>query len=129
MLPRLDLEPQSNVPLYRQLYGHIKAAILSGLLARGERLPPTRELAGSLGLNRTTVAAAYELLEADGLIRGHVGRGSFVEGPAIEEPRLDWQSLIPADEMAAAPGVSGALISFSASRPSELLFPLDEFRT
>jgi 2-aminoadipate transaminase len=37
-------------------------------------------LAGQLGLNRTTVSAAYALLESEGLIAGHVGRGSFVTG-------------------------------------------------
>ncbi len=84
--------------------------IESGALRRGDRLPATRELAGQLGLNRTTISAAYELLEAEGLIAGHVGRGSFVIGRAKRSPD------------AAAPA------SFSRSRPSELLFPLVEFR-
>ena len=66
MLPKLELDSQSDAPLYRQLYEHIKLAILSGRMVRGERLPPTRDLAGSLGLNRTTVSAAYELLEEKG---------------------------------------------------------------
>src|SRR6266478_5685351 len=120
MLPRLDLEPQSDTPLYRQLHAHIKSAILTGRMVRGERLPPTRELAGSLGLNRTTVAAAYEMLESEGLIRGHVGRGSFVEGTAADASRLDWESLIPSDDTPSAPVSSNALVSFSASRPSEI---------
>ncbi len=128
MLPRLELGPPSQLPLYRQLHEQLKSAIIDGRMVRGERLPPTRELAGSLGLNRTTVAAAYELLESEGLIRGHVGRGSFVEGPVAEEARLDWESLIPAEDAWAAPSPSGARISFAASRPSELQFPLDEFR-
>lgn len=128
MLPRIELDAQSELPLYRQLCEQVKAAILAGRMVRGERLPPTRELAGSLGLNRTTVAAAYELLESEGLIRGHVGRGSFVEGPAAGETRLDWESLIPADDTVASPAASAALVSFSASRPSEIQFPLDEFR-
>src|SRR5690348_10390338 len=106
MLARIEFEAQSGVPLYRQLHGQIKTAIVTGRLVRGERLPPTRELAGSLGLNRTTVAAAYELLESEGLIRGHVGRGSFVEGPASEQARLDWESLIPSEEIAPAPAAS-----------------------
>src|SRR5271154_5869238 len=126
MLPRLDLEPQSDVPLYKQLHEQIKSAIATGRMVRGEKLPATRELAGSLGLNRTTVAAAYELLESDGLIRGHVGRGSFVEAPALADRRLDWESLIPAEDVAPIPPASGAVISFSSSRPSELQFPLDE---
>ena len=142
MLPRIQLDPQEETPIYRQVYGKIKSAIHSRELSRGERLPPTRELAGLLGLNRTTVAAAYELLEAEGLIRGHVGRGSFVEGPAAspavshaaprtgDAEKLDWEALIPAEESSAAPTsrAGAARISFASSRPSEMLFPLDEFR-
>src|SRR6266478_6439451 len=128
MLPRIELDHESESPLYRQLHDQLKNAIVAGRMVRGERLPPTRELAGSLGLNRTTVAAAYEMLESEGLIRGHVGRGSFVEGPAGDQARLDWESLIPSEETPPQPAGSPALVSFSASRPSEMLFPLDEFR-
>ncbi len=78
MLAITNLDPDSDTPIYRQLYAHIRTAIESGTLPDGYRLPPTRELAGSLGLNRTTVSSAYDLLETQGLIKGHVGRGSFV---------------------------------------------------
>jgi DNA-binding transcriptional MocR family regulator len=135
MLPLIQLDPRDETPIYRQVYEAIKSSIRSGQLSHGERIPPTRELAGLLGLNRTTVAAAYELLEAEGLIRGHVGRGSFVEGPAApaakpDADKLDWEALIPAEESAAAPSsrAGAAKISFASSRPSEMLFPLDEFR-
>ncbi|HEY7335574.1 MAG TPA: PLP-dependent aminotransferase family protein [Bryobacteraceae bacterium] len=128
MAPEISLDAQSQEPLYRQLYAKFKDAILKQELARGERLPPTRELAGSLGLNRTTVAAAYELLESEGLIRGYVGRGSFVEGVPETPKALDWRALLPEKEEA-APAVSPATrISFAASIPSETLFPLEEFR-
>src|SRR3982074_2681547 len=79
MLPIVGLDPNSDSPLYRHLYLQIKELVDSNALAAGTRLPATRELAGQLGLNRNTVSAAYELLEAEGLIKGHVGRGSFVE--------------------------------------------------
>ena len=62
------MNPHSEIPLYRQLAEQIASQIRTGQLERGERLPPTRELAGQLGLNRTTISAAYELLEAEGLI-------------------------------------------------------------
>ncbi|MBV8818933.1 MAG: PLP-dependent aminotransferase family protein, partial [Acidobacteriaceae bacterium] len=104
MLAITGLDSNAGAPLYRQLYSKIKELIDSGEIADGDRLPPTRELAGSLGLNRTTVSAAYDLLESDGLIKGHVGRGSFVSAG------------------------NKALISFSTSRPSEALFPMDAFR-
>src|SRR6202789_387422 len=108
MLPRLELDPSSATPLYRQLHEQIRSAIVAGRMARGERIPPTRELAQSIGLNRATITAAFDVLESEVLIRREVGRGSFVNG--IPEPD--------------APST----ISFSASRPSEMMFPLDEFR-
>src|SRR5271165_2316366 len=109
MLPISPLDPDQKLPLFRQLYGQMREMIESGTLRRGDRLPATRELAGQLGLNRTTVSAAYALLESEGLIAGHVGRGSFVTGRAKG-------------------GTETAPASFSRSRPSELLFPLEEFR-
>ena len=127
--PKLDSHSES--PLYRQLFEQIAAQIRSGHLARGERLPATRELAGSLGLNRTTVSAAYEMLEAEGLIAGQVGRGSFVTGTATPSDGVDWNALLERSEgfMSGPGGGRGKeVISFAVSRPSRDLFPLDEFR-
>jgi 2-aminoadipate transaminase len=123
MLPKIDLDQQSDAPLYRQLYGQIAAAISSGRMVRGERLPATRELAGLIGLARASVEAAYKLLEADGLIKGYVGRGSFVEGKS----HVDWDALIPVED-SQQPNTPPATVSFSASRPSEMEFPIEEFR-
>ncbi|HBY60945.1 MAG TPA: PLP-dependent aminotransferase family protein [Solibacterales bacterium] len=125
MLPRLHLDADASEPLYRQLCEQIRSAILEGRLEHGARLPATRELAGSLGLNRATVSAAYELLEAEGLVRGHVGRGSFVERPGAPLGGVRWESMLPPLD---APAAGEAAISFAASRPSEQLFPLDPFR-
>jgi 2-aminoadipate transaminase len=130
MVIAAELEPNSETPLYRQLFEKIKAGIVSGRLARGERLPATRELAGSLGLNRATVSAAYELLEAEGLIKGHVGRGSFVDGPAPEAAGLNWHELLrgAGDVPEPLPAVGEDGVSFASSRPAQQLFPLEEFR-
>ncbi len=125
-----ELDPRSDVPLYRQVYEQIAQKIHSGEIGRGERLPATRELAGLLGLNRATVSAAYELLEADHLISGRVGRGSFVTGGG-EAGGVDWNSLLERSEFTpAGPSFAAAngLISFAMSRPSSALFPLDDFR-
>ena len=126
MLSIGDLNPNAQAPLYRQLYERISELISSGRLEDGFRLPATRELAGQLGLNRTTISAAYELLEHDGLIAGHVGRGSFVASPKRSQSGLNWNQLLDCQETAITPGA--ATISFSASRPSEHLFPIPEFR-
>lgn len=127
MLPNLQLNDRSELPLYRQLCDQLRSAIVSGELANGERLPATRELAGLLGLNRATVSAAYDLLIQDGMINGQVGRGSFVthQPPGA---RLNWQELLNPGPSASG-FVADSDISFVASRPSELLFPLDDFRT
>ena len=131
-LPHLSSD--SNLPLYRQLFEQIADKIRSGAIPSGERLPATRELAGMLGLNRTTVSAAYELLETEGLIAAQVGRGSFVIGPLstpAASPGVRWSTLLDRSEPSPA-AYSAPLspngISFATSRPSRALFPLDEFR-
>jgi DNA-binding transcriptional MocR family regulator len=128
MFPAPNVDAQSEVPIYRQLFQQLKDSISSGRLAKGVRLPATRELAGLLGLNRTTISAAYELLESEGLIAGQVGRGSYVTGDNAEGRGLDWRSLLTASAAAPSPQPPKEAISFSSSRPSELLFPVEEFR-
>ena len=130
MFPAPHLDPNSDEPIYRQLHRFLKELIASGQLVRGERIPPTRELAGQLGLNRTTVAAAYELLETEGLIKGHVGRGSFVEGHSQTGGFLweDWMGPWAGSDGAVSPVQRGDGISFASSRPADELFPVDDFR-
>ncbi|MCP4536300.1 MAG: PLP-dependent aminotransferase family protein [Chloroflexi bacterium] len=75
---RIPLDRQSTVPLYRQIETFLRQGILSGSLEPDTRLPATRQLAGDLGVNRITVENAYAELEADGLIAGRVGSGTYV---------------------------------------------------
>ncbi len=123
-----DLDPSLELPLYRQLSLYFAQLISSGEMERGERLPATRELAGQLGINRTTVSAAYELLETQGLISGQVGRGSFVAA-AVPTNGPDWASLLPSPHHP-SPRLHAdrVLISFAVSRPPDELFPLEDFR-
>src|SRR6266567_4805818 len=130
MLPITPFNPDSDAPLYRQLYLQIRALVDTGRLAKGSRLPATRELAGQLGLNRTTVSAAYELLETEGLITGHVGRGSFVADLPEASNGLPWREILePAPTISPAAPTSTPVAGFASSRPSELLFPIEEFRS
>src|SRR5260370_36217020 len=77
MIP-VHLQPESHVPLYIQLRDQLRALVNTGDLRAGDRIPASRELAVQLGVHRTTVANAYAELESEGLIRGHVGRGTFI---------------------------------------------------
>ena len=73
--------PQGHAgPLHAAIEADIEAAIASGELPVGARLPPERELAAMLGVSRMTVRQALGALERDGLVRRVVGRlgGTFV---------------------------------------------------
>ena len=81
MLP-LQVQAESHVPLYVQIRDQLRAMVHTGELRPGDRIPASRELAHSLGVHRTTVANAYAELESEGLIQGHVGRGTFIRNAA-----------------------------------------------
>ncbi|GBQ93243.1 MocR family transcriptional regulator [Asaia krungthepensis NRIC 0535] len=51
-----------------QVFGALSAAIRSGRITQGETLPSTRQAAEILGLSRSSVSTAYDLLRAEGLI-------------------------------------------------------------
>jgi GntR family transcriptional regulator/MocR family aminotransferase len=74
----MHLELDGEGPKYLQLSRAIRSAVQEGRIANGARLPPTRELAQSLGLARNTVRGAYEHLGTTGLLHGRVGAGSFI---------------------------------------------------
>jgi GntR family transcriptional regulator len=76
-------------PLHATIGRQIAAAIASGQLPPGTRLPPERHLAESLGVSRMTVRQALGGLEHDGLLRRVVGRtgGTFVRERKVEPQR------------------------------------------
>ena len=61
--------------------------VVSGGLSPGEGLPPERELVGFLGVSRTVVREALNLLEARGLISIEHGRGAVVSGDSTHAVR------------------------------------------
>ncbi|MDX2008101.1 MAG: PLP-dependent aminotransferase family protein [Meiothermus sp.] len=67
-----------GVSLERQLVQAFRSAILEGRLHQGARIPSSRELAASLGVNRNTVVAALEQLRAEGCLEAIHGSGTFV---------------------------------------------------
>lgn len=72
-----DLSQQEG-PKYQVLAQSLRAAIRSGELAEGDRLPPVRELAWRLHMTPGTVSRAYAIVTGEGLLEGTVGRGTFV---------------------------------------------------
>lgn len=72
-------EKEAASPLYQQLYEQLRQQIIEGILPRGRKLPPTRELAAEYHLSRNTVIGAYQQLEIEGYVRSIVGSGYYVE--------------------------------------------------
>jgi len=76
--PPIQLDPTLPEPLYKQIYGWLRGAILAGQVPRGTRLPSTRALATELGVSRTTTALAYDQLLLEGYLESRVGSGTIV---------------------------------------------------
>src|SRR5438876_498583 len=75
---QIPIDRKSPVPLARQIQAQLERLIREGVLAPGLKLPASRDLARTLGVNRATVVLAYEELVAAGWARSHVGQGTFV---------------------------------------------------
>ncbi len=125
---------REDSPAYRRIAEKVRAEIASGQLSPGSRLPTIRALAAELGVNRDTVALAYEALSREGLVEATVGRGTFVRESVPLQPLRDLP-LAPVVERLldlertrpryAAPAGSVPLHSLV---PDPSLYPVEEFR-
>ena len=88
-----ELKKAPGVPLYESLYRCIRADILAGNLAPGEKLPSKRALAANLKVSKITVEGAYDQLLAEGYLRSVEKVGYFVEATdhPIPTPRSSAQ--------------------------------------
>lgn len=75
----VQLNRNSNIPLYRQLYEAFRKAVEEGSLPYGEKLPSIRKLSEDLHLSRTTVEAAYQQLCVEGYIDSVPQSGYYVQ--------------------------------------------------
>ncbi len=66
----------------KQLHWALRRLVLDGVLAPATRLPAERDLASSLGVSRTLVARALDLLREDDLVASRRGAGSWITAPA-----------------------------------------------
>lgn len=121
MLFRID--PTSDEPLFTQLAGQVRVAVVGGELIPGTRLPSARELAASLDINLHTVLHAYQDLRDEGLIELRRGRGAVV----ASRPEQDFtpvQAAVDALVAAAAeadlsPETTLGLVRDALTRPQE----------
>lgn len=74
----IAIDRQSTIPIFTQLANALIDLIKKGQLKSGYQLPASRDMASMLKLNRTTVVAAYEELQAQGWAEAIKRKGNFV---------------------------------------------------
>ena len=70
----IHINPELDVPIYRQLSDAIGTAIRKGELTAGQQLPTVQEVTESLCVARGTIKRAYDELERGGLVEKEIGR-------------------------------------------------------
>jgi len=79
-----------TVPLHIEIAEKLEHDIRDGVIQPNEKLPPQRELADYLDVNLSTIAKAFKLCAAKGLISGETGRGTYVSSDVLSNlPMLD----------------------------------------
>lgn len=79
------INPQSQTPIYQQIYSQISAQIVRGELAGDSALPPIRTVARELKISVITIKKAWEELEHQGFIYTVTGKGCFVTPLSLEK--------------------------------------------
>lgn len=103
-----QIDPQSGLPVYRQLMDQTKHYLASGTLSEGDQLPSIRELATRLAVNPATVVKAYSELQNEGVIEMKQGKGAFVSmgipktqipGRKVQVGRIARQLVVEAQQL------------------------------
>ncbi len=90
------VDPQSGVPIFRQLMDQVKLHIASGLIKPGDELPSIRSLSIPLGVNPMTISKAYNMLVHDEILERRPGLPLVVaevtENQLVESRRQQLES-------------------------------------
>ncbi|WP_090872281.1 GntR family transcriptional regulator [Oceanobacillus limi] len=85
----INLDFESNEPIYTQLMHQIIAGIAKKELKPGDALPSVRSLAADIGINLHTVNKAYQQLKQEGFILIHRQKGVVINPDGV--PQADDQ--------------------------------------
>lgn len=86
-------------PIYEQVKDGFRKLIVQKMLLADERLPSVREIAGSLAINPNTIQRAYRELEQEGYVYTIAGKGSFVSGYPVAQPKKKQELLEKLDDI------------------------------
>jgi len=105
----ITIDHQADTPIYLQITNAFIHNIRLGRLRKGLKLPGSREVADLLRINRMTMVAAYDELQAQGWIEMAPRKGTFIKKdlPILSPKRID-------------------TVQHAFTIPGKPLFPLDE---
>jgi GntR family transcriptional regulator len=89
---RIRIDKSSPVPAYAQISDAIRNLLQPGVVPVGTALPPERVLCEHLGVSRMTLRQARDVLEREGFIESHRGRGTFVAPRRMQKRQQEMRS-------------------------------------
>jgi GntR family transcriptional regulator len=107
----LEVQPGADrfTPVYIRIQDKIRAALATGALKPGDKLPTEAELSVEFRTTRSTVRHALDRLVFEGLIVRRVGRGSFVTDGSVLRAPIDSRHCLTFEEQMA---LSGHLVTY-----------------
>ena len=95
----IQLNYRDAKPIYEQIKEGLRRLVITGAIAKDEKLPSVRELASELAINPNTIQRAYRELESEGYIYTVSGKGSFAAEQADVAGRRNETLLREFDEI------------------------------
>jgi GntR family transcriptional regulator len=95
----IQLNYRDSKPIYEQIKEGLRKLVISGAIAKDEKLPSVRELAAELVINPNTIQRAYRELEQEGYIYTISGKGSFAAEQSDVNGRRNEELLQQFDEI------------------------------
>ena len=111
MFHTVKLSKSDPTPIYIQLASELAKLIQQDLLYEGMKLPTIRHLSKQLSINRDTVVSAYKLLEQQGLVESHIGKGTYI---ASHKKNTSPSASIPIASMPQNPHICCSHLNLSA---------------
>jgi GntR family transcriptional regulator len=122
---KLEIAWNGHAPVYQQLAAYFSALISNGELREGDALPTETALCGLLGISRSTVRQAFQLLEDDGVIVRKKRVGTRVCKPKLKRS-LDSLYNFTTEMRAMGLEPSSRIVSFATVKaPAKIAETLD----
>ena len=112
----LRVDKKSATPIYLQMAEGLVALLRSGLFAPGSLLPPERFFCEQYRISRMTLRQTMAMLEREGLIESHRGRGTFVTPKRLQKQQQEMRSFTEEIRIRGG-GAQSRMISFKLVEP------------